>query len=87
MFQKEPLVRLKLQFFEDIAKTLNSFLVLYQTNKPMVPVLEDSLETLPWSLCGKFIRKDVLESAKAASLLIKLDVADKTNQKNINSVD
>ena len=85
--QKDPLVPLKLQFFEDIAKTLDSFLVLYQTNKPMVPFLAESLETLLRSLCAKFIRKDVLESAKTASLLIKLDVADKANQKDINSVD
>ena len=53
----------------------------------MVPFLAESLETLLRSLCAKFIRKDVLESAKTASLLIKLDVADKTNGKDINSVD
>ena len=69
--QKDPLVPLKLQFFEDIAKTLDSFLVLYQTNKPMVPFLAESLETLLRSLCAKFIRKDVLESVKTARLLIK----------------
>ena len=66
---------------------MHSFLALYQTNKPMVPFLAESLETLLGSLCAKFIRKDVLESAKTASLLIKLDVADETNQKDINSVD
>ena len=85
--QKDPLVPLKLQFFEGIAKTLNTFLVLYQTNKPMVPFLAESLETLLRSLCAKFIRKYVLERAKTASLLIKLDVADITNQQDINSVD
>ena len=53
----------------------------------MVPFLAESLETLLRSLCMKFIRKDVLESTKTASLLIKLDVADKTNGKDINSVD
>ena len=85
--QKDSLVPLKLQFFEDIAKTLNSFLVLYQTNKSMVPFLAENLETLLRSLCAKLIRKDVFQFAKRASLLIKLDVADKTNQKDINSVD
>ena len=53
----------------------------------MISFLAESLETLLRSLCAKFIRKDVLESAKTASLLIKLDVADKANQKDINSVD
>ena len=84
---KDSLVPQKLHFFEDVAKTVHSFLALYQTNKPMVPFLAESLETLLRSLCAKFIRKDVLESAKTASLLIKLDVADETNQKDINSVD
>ena len=53
----------------------------------MVPFLAESLETLLRSLCAKFIRKYVLERAKTASLLIKLEVADITNQKDSNSVD
>ena len=39
------------------------------------------------SFCAKFIRKDVPEKAETASLLIKLDVPDKTNWKDVNSVD
>ena len=81
--QKDLIVSLKLQFFEDIAKTLNSFLVLYHTDNDSPA---ESLETLFRSLCVKFVRKDVVESAKPDSVLIKLDVADKTNWKNINSV-
>ena len=53
----------------------------------MVSFLAESLETLRRSLCARFITKDALKSAKIASLLIELDVADKTNQKDINSVD
>ena len=53
----------------------------------MVPFLAENLETLLRSLCAKLIRKDVFQFAKTVSLLIKLDVADKTNQKDINSVD
>ena len=53
----------------------------------MVPFLAESLERLLRSLCAKLIRKDVFQFAKTASLLIKLDVADKTNQKDTNSVD
>ena len=48
----------------------------------MVSFLAESLETLRRSLCARFITKDALKSAKIASLLIKLDVADKTNQKD-----
>ena len=86
--QKDQLVPLKLPgFFEDIGKALNSFLVLWQANKSMVPFFAESLETILRSFCAKFIRKDVLESAKTASLLIKVGVANKTNQKDINNVD
>ena len=35
----------------------------------------------------KVYQKDVPECAKTASLLVKLDVADKTNQRDITSVD
>ena len=52
----------------------------------MVPFLVESLETLLRSLCAKLIRKDLFQCAKTASLLIKLDVADKTNQKDTNSL-
>ena len=53
----------------------------------MISFLAESHKTLLRSLCAKFIKKDVFESAKKASLLIKLDVADKTNWKDVNSVD
>ena len=78
--QRDPLVPLKLQFFEDISKTLNYFLVLYQTGKPMVLFLAESLETLLTSFLRHLSGKMCL-SANRASLLIKLDVADKTNRK------
>ena len=74
---KDLLVLLKLQLFEDLAKTLNSFLVLYQTHKPMVTFLGEGYETLRKLSYKNFIRKDVLESAKTASLLMQLDVSDK----------
>ena len=77
----------KVAFFKGIAKTLDSVLILHQTNKPMVPFLAESLDTLLGSLCVKFIRKDKLENGKIASLVIKVDIADKANQNNISSVD
>ena len=53
----------------------------------MVLFLAESLETLPSSLCANFIWEDVFESAKTATFLIKLDVTDKADRKDINSVD
>ena len=52
-----------------------------------MPFLAESIETLLRSLCAKFTWKDLVERTKTASLLIKLDVTDKTNQRDIKSVD
>ena len=84
---KDLIVPLKLQFFEDLVKTLSTFLVLYQTHQLMVPFLGEGYETLCKLSYKNFIRKDVLESAKTASLLIQLDVADKTNRNDVYNFD
>ena len=41
---KDPLVPVKLQFVEDIARTLNSFLMVFQLNRPMALILADNIE-------------------------------------------
>lgn len=50
------------KIFEDIVKIVISFLVLYQTDKLMIPFLAENLETRLRSLYVKFIRKDMLGS-------------------------
>ena len=61
MFDSEgPAIPSKI--FEDIVKIVISFLVLYQTDKLMIPFLAENLETCLRSLYVKFIRKDVLGS-------------------------
>ena len=37
---------MKLQFFEEIAKSLNKFLLVFQTDKPMAAFLAETLEQL-----------------------------------------
>ena len=41
---KDPLVPVKLQFFEEIAKSLNKFLLVFQTDKPMAAFLAETLK-------------------------------------------
>ena len=53
----------------------------------MVPFLGEGYETLCKLSYKNFIRKDVPESAKTASLLIQLDVADKTNRNDVYNFD
>ena len=83
----DSLIPLKLQFFEDIATTLNEFLVTFQTDNPMVPFLVEALEKIIRCLCLKFIKKDVLQKANTCSSLLKIEVTDKKNQVGIDSVD
>jgi len=72
-------VPLKMQFFQDIASTLRSFLVVFQTDKPMVPFLEKSLVGVLQSLMRTIIKPEVLEKANTSLKLVKLDVTKSEN--------
>ena len=83
---KDVLVPLKLQFFEEVAKSLNSFLVVFQTDKPMAPFLEETLGSFLRSFYAKFVRKEVLLEAITTSQLLKIDINAQTNLKSGNNV-
>ena len=83
----DPTIPLKLRFFEEIAMSLNDFLVTFQTDNPMVPFLTESLDHVLRTLCGRFLRKDVLEETSSVYKMLKVDFSDKTNQVSLDSVD
>ena len=66
---------------------LNDFLVTFQTVNLTVPFLIESLDNVLRTLCGHFLRKDVLEEASPAYKLLKVDFNDKTNQVSLDLVD
>ena len=72
----DPLVPVKLKFFVQIADELNKFLVLYQTGKPMVPSLANSLEDMMRSFASTFLIADKLKEANACLKLSKLNFKD-----------
>jgi hypothetical protein len=76
---KDKLVIAKLQFFRDVALRLKNYLVPFQTDSPMLPFLNDTLEGMLRKLLSVFIRKEVLDSASTSYKLIKLDVEKKEN--------
>ena len=84
---KDPLIPLKLQFFEGIASELNSFLITFQSDKLMIPILVETLEELLKLLCAKFIRKDTLDAAHTTYALLKIDVTDTSNHRSVSDVD
>ena len=65
--------------------SLNDFLVTFQADNPMVPFLTKSLDNVLRTLCGRFLRKDVLEGASSVYKLLKVDF--KTNRVSLDSVD
>ena len=68
---KDGLVSVKLLFFEEVAKKLNEFLPIFQTDKSMAPLLKKILEDLIKTLLGKFICKDLVD--KSCSEMVKSD--------------
>ena len=84
---KDPLVPVKLQFFEETAKCLNSFLVVFQTDSPMAPFLAEELEKILRLLCSKFIRKEVLSEAVTTSQLLKVGVDEVKNQLSTDKIE
>ena len=71
---KDCLVPVKLLFFEEVAKKLNEFLVVFQTDKPMAPfltkTLKDLIKTLMRKFNGKDLDKSCLEMAKLDSTML-----------------
>ena len=80
----DPLIPVKLQ---EIASKLNSFLLVFQTDKPMIPFFVEVLENLLRTLLAKFIKKDVLQTACFTLKLIKIDKSDTKVQKSAGDLD
>ena len=76
---KDCLVPVKLLFFGEVAKNLNEFLVVFQTDKPVAPFLMETLEHFIKTLMKKFICKDLHD--KSCSEMAKLDFNDVSNQR------
>ena len=69
---KDFLVPVKLLSFKEVAKKLNEFLVVFQTDKPMAPFLTETLKDLIKTLMRKFIGKGLCD--KSCSEMAKLNL-------------
>ena len=68
----------RIQFFQDVSRILNNqFLVIFQTDKPMMPFLCDSLQKIVRHLMLIFISKEVVDKCKWAYQLCNIDLNDK----------
>ena len=81
---------MKLQFFEEIAKSLNKFLLVFQSKNLAALALMAAFfaETLEQLLCYyKFAKKDVMSKASTASKLIKIDLNEVNNLVSVTNLD
>ena len=69
----DPLILVKLKFFAKTVNELNKFLLLYQTDNPMVPFIAQSLVEIIRQFASTFI---LLEKLKAATSLVSLSKID-----------
>ena len=76
---KDTLMQAKLHFFCFVAKAVSPFLSIYQTTKPMLPFFYDDLHDVTRLLMDKIIVSSVLNEAKSATALCKIDIAKKEN--------
>lgn len=83
----DPLLKAKLQFFITVAKDVEVFLRMYQTDAPMAPFLGTDLGILMKQLLSRFIKADVMDSCTSVLSLTKLQYEKKENQKDVSKLD
>ena len=66
----------RLMFFESVARQFDQFLVRYQMDKPMVPILSGDLDVIVRGLCQRFMKQSVLDAATSTPQLAKLNIYD-----------
>lgn len=72
---QDPLMPAKMAAFESVAKQLQPFLAIFQSDNPLLPFMASTLQA------------DVLQKATSAVKLLKLDLSEKKTFLEINKVD
>ena len=62
---KDPLVPMKLQFFAFVVSIFQPYLVIFQTNSPMIPFMFSELEKIFNQLLRLVFRKDAIDQTDA----------------------
>lgn len=77
----------KLQFMLTVTTELEPFLRFFQCNKPLLPFLYADLMSMLKNIMKRFIISKVIDSAKSGSVLIEIDLKEKTNYIPIHKID
>lgn len=84
---KDPLMPAKLAAFESIAKQLQPFLLLFQSDNPLVPFIVSILQQIIEGLMKRFVKADVLEKASSLVKLLKIDIDETKNLLDLKKID
>lgn len=76
----------RLCFFISVAKVVNPYLTLYQTDAPMLPFLSTDLTKMLSTLMKRFLKLDKA-TAKSAYLLMKLKLDDQSIHEQLAKID
>ncbi|XP_039464091.1 uncharacterized protein LOC120437608 [Oreochromis aureus] len=86
MILKDELFPAKLNFFIMVAREITPFLVLYQTDKPMLPFMCSDLTNILRSLTEKFINPSVMKNAATPVKLLQVDYANPVNHMDVTKL-
>ena len=76
---QDPLTITKLQVFISVAKLLQPYLKMFQTEKSMLPFMAVDLEQLLRNLMLRFIKKSVIDEATSVTKLTGIIIEDSQN--------
>ena len=85
-FLDDKMLTAKLNFFVSMAKDLERFLKEYQCDKPMVPFLFESLESLLSDVMERFIKRNVLDENVGVQHRLRLNWDDENNVMPVRSI-
>ena len=77
----------KMAAFESVAKQLQPFLAIFQSDNPLLPFMASTLEKMIVGLMKRYVKAGVLQKATSAVKLLKLDLSDVKNFLEIKKVD
>ena len=68
----DPLIVPKISFFVSVAKQVQPFMTIYQTDKLMVPFLCDDMQRMLRGLMQRFIKADMMKETNTLRKLMKI---------------
>ena len=77
----DPLIKTKFKFFAAVAMSLDSFLMIFQTDNTIVLFLAQSIEEITLNYASSFLLKETLSSPNSCPRLSKIDFKNSAKQK------